>query len=274
MSQSTAFEILRKTIRDGRMSDYKDKSDSELESIQRHHAIALSAGNYSNEAEGYKLLGEMDACKDILERRKAAQAYSDSIREALAVALENWSDTLASKRKTAMQNLRFATSYLGQLVAAVLEEESDLTAEQIKQWSDDLAKLPDSEYMALLKGLVNERILLVREGRYSLLTLCIPNLFPSDPERWIESFAPTDKELGKFYDLLLQTQRPATEQDWILQNGSHYDQDRLKRNSTFVYSSATRKLDEYVSQGLLSKTPVADSPLNLYYFPMLGEGRN
>ena len=41
-----------------------------------------------------------------------------------------------------------------------------------------------------------------------------------------------------------------------------------------VSAESSLPLDEYVSQGLLSKTPVADSPLNLYYFPMLGEGRN
>lgn len=119
---------------------HKDKTDDELRAILNHNAVAI----YNQEGlDAYKTLGESEACSELLKQRQEKTAYRESEELGLTDALKYWEKANITRRKKAILNLPAATSYYGQLVVAILEEE-ELTAEEIRQWSDELTAMSDT----------------------------------------------------------------------------------------------------------------------------------
>lgn len=270
MALDPALELLKSAQKEACLDLYEEKTDSELEAIIRHNAFAIISQTASAAAV---TAGESEACSEILEKRKAKQDYESRTQEALRVASSTWESAVNTRRKNAILNLSAATSYHGQLIAAVLDETDNLTAQEIRQWADELTSLTDSDYNALLEDLIEEKVLLVNdEGRYSLLSLCTPELFPSNPMHWAkmhsEWFGSAER---KFIQHIIDTGKPATEADWIEITWSNVMKENYASKPKTAYSRAKNELRTPVNSGVLSCYPISNTDLNYYYFTMLGE---
>lgn len=266
--------------------EHCNKSEAELNQIVQHNYLAIHSTN--DEIEAAKMLGEMKGCQEILRWRKEEEERILNEEMAIGAASADWLLGLQDRKKKAAHNLPAATSYHGQLVAAILDEEDNLTAEGIRQWADELVAMDDEEYKKLLDALVDENILYINnDGNYSLLTLCTPNLFPTDQLKFLKILHPNlfvDTELSgilaerrrapeKFLRRLAKKSY-VTEKDWMEITKPHdkrspykFDNDRYER----AFRSGKRELKELVDKGILRMTPIPDTELNLYYFAMLGE---
>lgn len=255
--------------------EHKDKSDAELEKIAMHNAVAIQTT--SDLIESSKMLGELKGCKEI--QRWRAEEMERKLLEASSIgrASASWLLGQHDRKKKAVLNLPVATSYHGQLIAAILDEEDDLTAEEIRQWSDELAAMDNKEYKKLLAALVDENILYINNnGNYSLLTLCTSDLFPTDPLLFIEKVCDhyIDFDVQKFLEFLAEKKMPATENEWMEINEPYKERSPYKwDNDNFerAFRAGKNKLQQCVKEGILSMTPVPDTKLNCYYFTMLGE---
>lgn len=270
MALDPGLERFKSMNKDTYLSLYKDKSDSELQTIIRHNVFAIMS---QSGIEAAATAGESEACAELLKRRQENQEYENSVQEALWSAPREWEETVAERRRNAILNLSAATSYHGQLIAAVLDETDNLTAQEIRQWADELTLLTDSDYNALLEDLVEEKVLLVNdEGRYSLLSLCTPELFPSNPMHWAkmhsEWFGSAER---KFIQHIIDTGKPATEADWIEITWSDFMKENYASKPKTAYSRAKNELSTHVDSGVLSCYPISNTDLNYYYFAMLGE---
>ena len=160
-------------------STHKNDSDSDLQMLVLNNArmaMALPATSASV-PKLEQLKTESEACNAILAERKAD---ADNKKNAKVL----WENSLSSRRNAAFLNLPVAATSLGQLVAAILEDEDGKTAEEIQNWCDELEALDDSEFNALMNSLVAEGILTKRENRFYLENICSATLFPEDAYEW------------------------------------------------------------------------------------------
>jgi len=265
------------------------KTDEELSAIIRSN---LSAISYCNQAEAMRLFGEIDACNQILDKRMKAEEAVFEEDEKIERAAFNWKHFQEEKRANSIYKLPVATSYPGQLVASVLEEEEGLSADEIRSWAEELAQLSEQEYGKLLADLVSEGILSEENKKYYLLTPCTADLYPVNPLEWAKKIAKnsdvtiksvsfnelTDKQL-RFLALLISRNQPATEYDWYEFTSpslsSQYFKDRASDRVRGMKEKGTVILDVELSallkMGILTRQPISGSKSHLYYFRMLGE---
>lgn len=258
---------------------YKDKTVDELRVILEHNSAAI----YSKTVEEARImLAESEACSELVRKKVEAEAYIQQEDINRMYSLSEWEESNSARRKKAILNLPAGTSYNGQLVVAVLDDAAEsLTAAEIRQWSDELTAIEDGEYQKLLNALCNEEILYCTDtGKYSVLSLCTPDLVRTDPMLWLTQRydyiradfrdSKQDSEL-KFLQHLVATRNPVTEVDWIELTWKEYDKNRMLNNPQWYYQRATRELSKFVEDGVLSITPINDSDLHYYYFTLLGE---
>ena len=264
-------EMLKKASKERAIAVHRDKSDDELRQIIRHNGMAALASD--NLVEVASLVGEQQGCNELLRLREQDRAWKETEAELLRRGMERWRTLLSERRKQAILNLPAATSYNGQLVAAVLEDAGcSLTAEEIREWSDDLTAMEDEEYSKLLNALVNEGVLTFTRGVYSVLCLCTPALIPADPMQWANSRCDSISWDGKqFMQEMLRRTEPLSELDWIKLNWMEFQQERVSQEPPFYYRKAQKEISKYVEAGILHKMPVPNSDFNYYYFAMLGE---
>lgn len=249
------------------IKEYKNMTRTELEAIRLK--IVTTIGQ-ANEYEGQKMLGEMDACNHILEVRE----FKQNEEYAMWDAMRHWEKSVIERRKKAILQIPAAISYHGQLIAAVLDEEDNLSAEEIRQWSNELATLDNSEYQKLLDDLCEEKVLYINDdGNYSLLSLCTEDLFPTNPLLWTAQHCSKSYTSQEFLEHLAKTRQPATEVTWIELCGNKREKENLEVYPQYAYSTAKRRLEDCIKTGILTSMPIPDTQLNYYYFTMLGEER-
>lgn len=256
---------------------HKDKTVAELRVIMEHNAAAI----YSQNEEGARmLLAESQACAELVQKKNAASDYIETEEMNRAYSLPTWERANDARRKKAVHNLPAATSYRGQLVIAVLEEEDNLTAEEIRQWSDELSAMDNDEYKKLLDALCGEEILYcTNDSKYAILSFCSPDLQRTNPMLWLKlnlkdrtwKNGLLEGKEWEFFQRMIDTKKPVTEVDWIECTWIDYRKKQIPDNPKFHYGRAKSELSEFVEDGILSITPISDSDLNYYYFTMLGE---
>lgn len=69
-------------------------------------------------------------------------------------------------------------------MAAILEEEGDLSAEELAGWCEELAALEEATFNELLAELVRERVLIIKDGKYRLMHVCTQDLYPENQVEW------------------------------------------------------------------------------------------
>lgn len=198
------MEELRASAKRLALLQHKDDTDEQLrETVLRNvRAIGLLPSTNQGAMEGYKLLGEVDGCNEILAQRQAKRQKTQD-------AKDKWKRELADRRKKAVLNLPNAVSSNGQLVAAILEDEDGKTAEELHGWCDELAALSDEDFNALLNGLVDEGILRRKGKSYRLLTPCTEELtytMKAWEDRVKELYeSPEERDIADAFLLLLRS---------------------------------------------------------------------
>lgn len=151
---------------------HKDKSDSELQQIIVKNAriVAGLGPDARSVAQGYQLLGESDACNELLSQRQEN-------RERVKNYKNEWRETLQKRRDDALLSLRAAATPNGQLVQAILEDEERMSQEELAGWCDELGSLDDETLSQLLNDLLDDDVLEWpdADGRYRLRAVCEAN---------------------------------------------------------------------------------------------------
>ena len=156
------YDQLRASVKSLYLIQHRDDSDDQLRETMVNNARIAQGLPPAQIAEGYKLLGEIDACNEILKERKEA-------KEKIAAGKKEYESSLDRRRDDALLTLKAAPTPNGQLVAAILEEEDGKTAEELAGWCDELDSLDDADFRALLSDLVDDGIIEKREdGKYYL----------------------------------------------------------------------------------------------------------
>ena len=247
---------------------HKDKSDSELQQIILNNArlVAGIGTDPSSISQGYRLMGESEACNELLAQRNAE-------RERIKTGKEKWVEELQKRKDDALLSLRAAATPNGQLVQAILEDEDSLSQMELAGWCDELASLDDEELTKLLKDLVEDGVLASsgKDGRYRLRVVCDANQqWSSDNSiRAISHSAMRNKELAMKIMLLLDAEEePMCAEDCAAAQEWFPDAEDTESVGKYSFDSAMR---EMMKEGILTRVFIVGS--NSYYAPaIIGEG--
>ncbi len=162
---SSGYDQIRSLAKTTGRIQHASDSDEQLREFVLDNMRIVSSLPASRVAEGYKLLGEIDACNEILKERQER-------RERVEKAKKDYLNSLERRRDDALLTLKAAATPNGQLVAAILEDEGGMTTEELAGWCDELASLDEAEFRDLLDDLAGDGILERKDGRYYLRVLC------------------------------------------------------------------------------------------------------
>ena len=279
MSYENSLNMLRAVQKDLCLKTHKNKTDEELRAILMHNAMAAQ---HQDGAELCKTVGESDACSEILQQRNKKREREEAEQEAFLDALFAWRRSHNERFEKAIINLPVATSYQGQLVAAILEEEDGLTAAEIAKWSTELSEMKEAEYKRLLSSLVSEGVIALDSGRYWLLSVCDKTLKLTNPLLWVQKISKLKNvELSKnqlaFLTTLSTQDDPLTEYDWF-ELVAFRPSDLANMKSAFKREYANswamdklNDLEKLVDLDILKQTPVDGQKWSFYHFPLVGE---
>ena len=161
--------------------ELKKISDDELRNIISNNAAKVLAmpknATASQISEMYQLRGEQEAAAQILAERKEK-------RDKISASIRKWKEHEEEIPYKNFVKLKTASSANGQLVSAILEDEGDMSATELSGWCEEMAALDDSVFKLLLDELVMERVLVIKDGKYRLMHVCTPTLYPERPVEW------------------------------------------------------------------------------------------
>lgn len=161
--------------------ELKKISDDELRNIISNNAAKVLAmptnATASQVSEMYQLRGEQEAAAQILAERKEK-------RDKISASIRKWKEHEEEIPYKNFVKLKTASSANGQLVSAILEDEGDMSATELSGWCEEMAALDDSVFKLLLDELVMERVLVIKDGKYRLMHVCTPTLYPERPVEW------------------------------------------------------------------------------------------
>jgi len=199
----------------------------------------------------------------------------------------------------AFMKLKVAYTPNGQLVAAILEDETSLTEEELHNWCDELQAIADEEFHVLLSDLVDDGIIYQPDpdqGKYHLLRLCMKTRvfdYRYDYLSWLKIVLARkfpDKDMSRFFKINNYTlsnlpSRGGTfypedmfyNLEFVIREYSEEELERVGYNTvsirysienndlTLAYSGIRSCLDQ------LSKWDVLGTIQESYYLPLPGE---
>jgi len=243
---------------------YKNHTTAELCDAVNRLGNAVKAYTATDPAKATILLKEMQY---VAERHSKLCDELEACREAEL----SWLPAQNDFRQKAVLNIPNAVSPNGQLVAAILEEEDGLTAEEIHCWCDELNAFDIADFQQLLDGLESEKVLSKdKNEKYHLEQLCTPDLYFDKEKcrRKLEQSYMLHKDVARRIFELIEKKKRAVSEAAIREEifpsvsvNDEYNRDMLAGNVTSVL------LDMRFGD-ILGLYRVDGK--RLYYFPMLG----
>lgn len=256
------------------------KTDAQLSQIATSNTKKAMGTNDVPTLE--RLVAETKACGAILSARNETR--------------KAWDEDLPERQHNAILNLKNAVTPNGQLIAAILEDEGDMTAEQICCWCEELEGLGLDNVKSLLDALVSEGVLKETDGSYRLYRICTGDLFPENPIDWAMKLLEANGKRYNHYKkyvlsyILSKYKTKATFPTDILEElrddfqpryiiDSVPEEERLQvaqainemahgiaSEELFAVRNIENLLEDFIKAGILRKTGDA------YRFTLLGEG--
>lgn len=261
------------------------KSDSELQLyllqiVQKIQSVPPGALPQMR-VQMEELAAEAAVCKEILDGRAAS-------RSRLEKAHKEWEQQLSNRRNAAIQLLKNAVTPNGQLIAAILEDEGGLSAEELATWCDELAALDSTDFHALLLALESEGVLKVQNGKYFVNRICTETLFPEKPAEWaIQQIgnANLDEETKVMLRFMEKLGHAVCVEDFpdILKNHAFASAIKEMRYPQEIRAEKANRIREYLQKFYMAEsilydlkgdkvlTAVSVNGYYMFYFPMLGE---
>ncbi len=273
--QSQLNDLKRSAFNLGKLQ-HKNDTDEQLKEIfvRNSGAIARMPQTESGILESYKLMGEMEACSQILSERQAK-------KNRIKGAADAWQAGRKGKEKERFLYMKNAASPNGQLVTAILEDEDGKTAEELATWCDELEELPEEDFKSLLDGLVEEGFVeRDDEERYHLLGICTedPVLSPEMAERRSDRHYSYDEEerdnARRILYVLRKTNKPMNPQE-CLDRFPEYPE--LRTDPRYAHAEPSPSefdvrwtMKTLAEQGILSKEYSVEDT-DYYWFATLGK---
>ena len=278
MSIQSQLDLLRANAKKLGKMEHKNDTDARLQEIVVRNSSAIDGMPQTDSGiiESYKLMGEMEACSELLSERNEK-------KNRIANAARDWNRKRDKNKKERFLALKNAASPNGQLVAAILEDEDGLNKEGIAGWCDELAELPEEDLRSLLAGLVEEGFLEKDDdGRYHLLGICTedPVLSPEMAELRADRLYGDDEEerdnARRVLYVLQKENKPLSPQDCLDLFGKY---DALQTEPRFLHANRdpsefdVRWTMKYLAEhGILSREYAVEGA-DYYWFAMLGKRR-
>lgn len=265
-----------------RYSDLEKLSDDDLRSIVLNNARKIMAmpmnptpAQYS---ESQKLLGEQNAANEILKGRKEK-------RDKMKASISEWEKRKEEVPYDNFLKLKAASSANGQLVAAILEDEVEMSAADLAGWCEELASLDDLAFKELLDELVKERVLTIKDDKYRLMHVCTQTLYPDDPFEWgiglLKQAGVTELGLYRLILTMMNIGQEPMNAETIIKERANYSFLQEQEGFTaedFAAEDYTIKLrlHELYTDGVTQRVPISGAPYDdpFYYFYRLGSYNN
>lgn len=171
MSLQDQLNSIKAQAKSNALFAHRDDSDSELRErvVECTKMVAHVGTDIRSIGEGYRYMGEMEACSELLNQRIAAD-------QGIEKRKKEWQNGLEKRKEDCLMHLPTAVTANAQLIASILEDEDGKTAEEIACWCDELDMLSDEDLQSLLDGLVREGVISLEDDRYYLLCPCTETL--------------------------------------------------------------------------------------------------
>lgn len=155
------------------------KSEAELKVTMSRATRTLLTQNvvYSEESDNKRKYAAAEAVLVEKERRKKEE---DTVRK-----------IYEKRRDDAFLKLKAAHTPNGQLIVAILEDETSLTEDELHNWCEELQAISNEEFHSLMQNLVDDGVLYQPEatdGKYQILRICLkskPFDYKYDYKSWV-----------------------------------------------------------------------------------------
>ena len=230
--------------------------------------MPVVSATYETNKEAAVKMAEMEYCIEILERRETKRKSDIALKNTLEKKKKKWKANELSRRDLAVLNLPVSVTYHGQLIAAILENEDYKSIEELASWNEELSSFDEVTLQNILKGLVNEGILMLDDqGKYSLLTICNDSLYPPNPLEWAIKKLSTNDPTGEKKQLSISRITKVIE---IIQEEGGFASDKeIEEGFGFLPNEVNLLVDCGVLQTKILKHGYCT--IGMYYFSMLGE---
>ena len=234
----------------------KNLTDKELQDINLKNAnfVGSTPINTDNFQTISRYYAEGMVCKEILEERKL-----------ISDATKSWRNELQERKENAILNLPAATSKLGQLIAATLEFNDELSLKEICDFLNVYQEVDEPEIVKILEDLEKEEIIYKQNEKYHILNICTPSLFPEN----VIGFA---NNAFKKNNLKLEEKHIEILNLLNVKNVPLSEEDILK-NSKFNKYQVQEALSDLKNSNILDCFQ-SEYIEFVHYFKMLGERRN
>ncbi|MBR6039669.1 MAG: hypothetical protein IKP38_04215 [Clostridia bacterium] len=284
MSLQDQLNSIKSQAKSNALYAHRDDSDDELrQSVVKCAELVSRAGtDIRGIGEGYRYMGEMEACSELLSQRKAAD-------QGIAKQKSEWQNGLDKRKEEAILRLPNAVSANGQLIASILEDEDGKTAEEIACWCDELEMLPEEDLQKLLDDLVKEGVLSLEDGRYYLLCPCTESLICLEEirnhriDRNDDFYTPQKQAQAKLFLYMMEREKkPLCDTDCLDLLGRYFgrylmsEEYQAAKEDLSVFD-AERTLNRLADNGFIKeafrmKNRSGDYK-TYYWLTMLGEGK-
>lgn len=156
------------------LAEHLGDSDENLIRIAQENQMKLTMMDSRQLVAMADLVAEIESINEILTIRKKDKERLDRTRDFLSTK----SNEYVIRN---INNLPYAVTANGQLVAAILEDEDGLTEDELYTWCDELEQLERDDFILLLNGLRSEGVIKLSDNVYHLLAICGKNLMADEP---------------------------------------------------------------------------------------------
>ena len=251
MSLQDQLNSIKVQAKSNALFSHRNDSDSELRErvVECVKMIAHVGTDIRGIGEGYRYMGEMEACSELLNQRVAADQDIENRKK-------EWQNGLEKRKEDALMHLPTAITANAQLIASILEDEDGKTFEEIACWCDELEMLSEEELQKLLNGLVKEGVISLEEGRYCLLCPCIETLICPEEirnrriEQNVDFFNDETRAQAKLFLCMMEHEnKPLCDTDCLDLFGQYFDRYFM----TDEYRGANTKITAFDADWILQK---------------------
>lgn len=241
------YRKLHKNTDDATLNQIVYKNTSIVESTP------VNPNNFKNVSQLY---AEAMVCKEIQERRKAIAEFRKEFPE-----------VLDERKQKAILNLPVSSSFIGQLIVAIIEYNDGISPEEILKFGhEEISKMDLTGLISLLEKLEKEGSIFCKDNKCYFLVACSESLLPKNPVEYAKKvyirngikWAISEREI-EIINKIQKVGKPLVPEE--------FDENYVP--GKFYYTPLY--IEELINNRILAKWYERTISDYVYYFSMLGE---
>ena len=241
------YRKLHKNTDDATLNQIVYKNTSIVESTP------VNPNNFKNVSQLY---AEAMVCKEIQERRKAIAEFRKEFPE-----------VLDERKQKAILNLPVSSSFIGQLIVAIIEYNDGISPEEILKFGhEEISKMDLTGLISLLEKLEKEGSIFCKDNKCYFLVACSESLLPKNPVEYAKKvyirngikWAISEREI-EIINKIQKVGKPLVPEE--------FDENYVP--GKFYYTPLY--IEELINNRILAKWYERTISDYVYYFSMFGE---